>query len=121
MNTQNTRVWLITGSSTGFGRILVEQLLAKGETVVATARKPEHLQDLVAQYPDRAIAFPLDVTQPEQVREAVNHAIATFGRIDVLVNNAGYGMMGAIEEVTDADDVAIKTAYDGVVVGAIGG
>jgi NAD(P)-dependent dehydrogenase (short-subunit alcohol dehydrogenase family) len=101
MATQSTKVWFITGSSTGFGRILVEQLLAKGEMVVATARKPEQLQDLVAQYPERAIALPLDVTQPEQVREAVNRAIAMFGRIDVLVNNAGYGLIGALEEVSE--------------------
>jgi NADP-dependent 3-hydroxy acid dehydrogenase YdfG len=103
MNIQNTRVWFITGSSTGFSRILAKQLLAKGETVVATARKPEQLQDLVVQYPDRAIARSVDVTHPHQVSAAVDQAIATFGRIDVLVNNAGYGMMGAIEKVTDTE------------------
>jgi NAD(P)-dependent dehydrogenase (short-subunit alcohol dehydrogenase family) len=116
MVTQNARTWLITGSSTGFGRILTEQLLAKGETVIATARKPEQLQDLVAQYPNRAIALALDVTKPEQVREAVNQAIETFGRIDVLVNNAGYGMMGAVEEVTDAE---VRQQYDTNVFGAL--
>jgi NAD(P)-dependent dehydrogenase (short-subunit alcohol dehydrogenase family) len=116
MNTQNTRVWLITGSSTGFGRLLAEQLLAKGESVVATARKPEQLQDLVAQYPDRAIALSVDVTNLQQVRAAVDHAIAAFGRIDVLVNNAGYGMMGAIEEVTDAE---VRQQYETNVFGAL--
>jgi NADP-dependent 3-hydroxy acid dehydrogenase YdfG len=115
-NTQNTQVWFITGSSTGFGRILAEQLLAAGKTVVATARKPEQLQDLVTQYPDHAIALPLDVTNPQQVRAAVNQAIATFERIDVLVNNAGYGMMGAVEEVTDAE---VRQQYETNVFGAL--
>ena len=71
---------------------------------------------MIAQYPDRAIAIPLDVTQPEQVREAVNRAIAMFGRIDVLVNNAGYGMMGAVEEVTDAE---VRQQYETNVFGAL--
>jgi NAD(P)-dependent dehydrogenase (short-subunit alcohol dehydrogenase family) len=116
MSTQNTKVWFITGSSTGFGRILAEQLLAKGERVVATARKTEQLKDLVDRYPDRAIALPVDVTNPQQVRAAVDHAIATFGRIDVLVNNAGYGMMGAVEEVTDAE---VRQQYETNVFGAL--
>jgi NADP-dependent 3-hydroxy acid dehydrogenase YdfG len=116
MNTQNTKVWFITGSSTGFGRILAEQLLAKGETVVATARRPEQLQYLVAQYPERAIALSVDVTNPQQVRDAVDQAIATYGRIDVLVNNAGYGMMGAVEEVTDAQ---VRQQYETNVFGAL--
>jgi NADP-dependent 3-hydroxy acid dehydrogenase YdfG len=81
MSTQNTKVWFITGSSTGFGRILAEQLLAKGETVVTTARRPEQLQDLVAQYPDRAIALSVDVTNPQQVRAAVDQAIAMANSI----------------------------------------
>ncbi len=116
MNTQTKRVWLITGSSTGFGRILAEQLLAKGETVVATARKPAQVEDLVSQYPDRAIALSLDVTNSQQVRAAVDQAIATYGRIDVLVNNAGYGMMGAIEEVTDDQ---VRQQYETNVFGAL--
>jgi NAD(P)-dependent dehydrogenase (short-subunit alcohol dehydrogenase family) len=98
----NTKVWLITGSSTGFGRVLAEQLLATGDIVVATARKPEQLEALIAQYPDRALALALDITQPEQAQDVVNQAIATFGQIDVLVNNAGYGLIGALEEVSEA-------------------
>jgi NADP-dependent 3-hydroxy acid dehydrogenase YdfG len=101
MNTQNTKVWLITGSSTGFGRILTQQLLEKGDRVLATARKPEQLEDLASNYSDRVLTVKLDVTKPSEVQEAVNKAIETFGRIDVLVNNAGYGTMGAIEEVSD--------------------
>ncbi len=116
MTTQNKRVWFITGSSTGFGRILAEQVLAKGDMVVATARKPEQLQALIDQYPQQAIALPLDVTQPDQVREAVNRAIATYERIDVLVNNAGYGAMGAFEEVTDAE---VRQQYETNVFGAL--
>ncbi|MEO0835995.1 MAG: oxidoreductase [Cyanobacteria bacterium J06642_3] len=110
------KVWFITGSSTGFGRILAEQLLAKGETVVATARKPEQLEDLVSSYSDRALAVRLDVTKPEEVREAVKQAIAAFGRIDVLVNNAGFGTMGAVEEVTNAE---VRQQYETNVFGAL--
>lgn len=116
MTTQNGRVWFITGSSTGFGRILAEQVLAQGDMVVATARKPEQLQALIEQYPQQAIALPLDVTQPDQVREAVNRAITTYGQIDVLVNNAGYGTMGAVEEVTDAE---VRQQYETNVFGAL--
>lgn len=110
------KVWFITGCSTGFGRVLAEELLAKGETVVATARKPEQLKDLVAQFPDRAIALALDVTVPAQVRAAVEQAIKTFGRIDVLVNNAGYGLIGALEEPTDEQ---IRRQFEVNVFGAL--
>lgn len=116
MTTQSKKVWFITGSSTGFGRLLAEQLLNNGETVAATARKPEQLVDLAEQYPSQVITLPLDVTKPEQVRDAVNHTISTFGQIDVLVNNAGYGMMGAIEEVTDAE---VRKQYETNVFGAL--
>lgn len=116
MTTQSKKVWFITGSSTGFGRLLAEKLLRKGETVAATARKPEQLADLAEQYPSQVIALPLDVTNPEQVRDAVNRTISTFGRIDVLVNNAGYGMMGAIEEVTDTE---VRKQYETNVFGAL--
>lgn len=116
MNLQNTKVWFITGSSTGFGRILTQQLLERGETVVATARKPEKLDYLVTTYPDRVLAVRLDVTKPQEVREAVNKAIKTFGRIDILINNAGYGMMGAVEEVTDAE---VRQQYETNVFGAL--
>jgi len=97
------RVWFITGASTGFGRILAEQLLAKGDKVVATARKPEQIADLRERYPDTASTLPLDVTSDTAVEAAVTAAIETFGHIDVLVNNAGYGLAGAIEEATEAE------------------
>ena len=101
MNTQNSKVWLITGSSTGFGRTLAETVLQQGDIVIVTARKPEQLQDLIAQYPATALALKLDVTDKAEIETAIEKAIAKFGRIDILVNNAGYGLIGALEEVSD--------------------
>ena len=98
---QETRVWFITGCSSGFGRALAETVLDLGETVVLTARNPQQVEDLAASFPDRTLAVQLDVTKPEEVKEAVKQAIASFGRIDVLVNNAGYEIAGVIEEVSD--------------------
>ncbi|MEM8830903.1 MAG: SDR family oxidoreductase [Cyanobacteria bacterium P01_G01_bin.19] len=101
MNTQNSKVWLITGSSTGFGRTLAETVLQQGDKVIATARKPEQLQELISQYPETALALKLDVTDKEEIKNTVDKAVAKLGRIDVLVNNAGYGLIGALEEVSD--------------------
>jgi len=92
------RVWLITGSSAGFGREIAEAALRHGDSVVATARRPETLDDLVAAAPDRVLAAPLDVTRDDQIEAAVAAALERFGRIDVLVNNAGNGSVGAVEE-----------------------
>lgn len=91
-------VWLITGCSTGFGRELARVLLDRGARVVATARTPETLESLVAGHGDRALALRLDVTDPAQIAEAVGAAEAHFGRVDVLVNNAGIGYFAAVEE-----------------------
>ena len=102
--TSPERVWLITGSSSGFGRHLAEAALAHGDRVVATARRPETLDELVATAPDRALAVALDVTDPAQIDAAVAAALDRFGRIDVLVNNAGNGSVGAVEEI-DLDDL----------------
>jgi NAD(P)-dependent dehydrogenase (short-subunit alcohol dehydrogenase family) len=96
------RTWLITGCSTGFGRALAQELLARGERVVATARNPVTVADLAAAHGERALALQLDVTRPEDVAQAVAAARARFGAIDVLVNNAGYGEMGVVED-TDID------------------
>lgn len=98
---QNSRVWLITGSSSGFGRAIAQAVLDRGEKVVVTARNPQQVEDIQTKHPDRALAVQLDVTKPEQIKAAVEQAIAKFGRIDVLVNNAGYGAMGALEELSD--------------------
>jgi len=98
-----TKVWLITGTSKGLGRALAETVLEQGDTVVLTARNPELIQDLAASFPENTLAVQLDVTKPEEIQAAVKQATAKFGRIDVLVNNAGYGILGAIEEVSNAE------------------
>lgn len=108
------RTWLITGCSTGFGRVLAELLLAGGERVVVTARKPETLATLIAAHPGRALALKLDVTLPEDVEAAVGAARARFGTIDVLVNNAGYGQLGAVENSPlDGARAMMETNYFG--------
>ncbi|RFB81522.1 oxidoreductase [Methylovirgula sp. 4M-Z18] len=96
-------VWLITGCSTGLGRALARQVLKSGYRVVLSARDPATLDDIVSEFGDTAHAVELDVTKPDQVKTAVAAAEARFGGIDVLVNNAGYGYIGAIEEGEDAD------------------
>ena len=96
-----SKVWFITGCSTGFGRNLAQEALAKGDKVAVTARNPNDVKDLSDKYPDTAFAVALDVTKPEQVKDAVGKAVEKFGRIDVLVNNAGIGYFGAIEESED--------------------
>lgn len=98
-----TPVWFITGSSTGLGRALVEVLLEKGYRVSATARKPSDLDTLKQKYAKQILCPQLDVTNQEQVRTSVQQTLDHFGRIDVLVNNAGYGLIGGVEEVTDEE------------------
>ncbi len=95
-----SKVWFITGSSKGFGRIWTEGALARGDRVVATARDPKTLDDLVARYPKTVLPLGLDVTREEAVKAAVDQAHAHFGRLDVVVNNAGFGLFGTVEEVT---------------------
>jgi NAD(P)-dependent dehydrogenase (short-subunit alcohol dehydrogenase family) len=97
---QAGKVWFITGASSGFGRLLTEYLLSLGANVVATARRPDTLTDLTTKYAANIQILPLDVTKPAQVDAAVKDALARFGHIDVLVNNAGYGLTGALEEVS---------------------
>jgi len=99
--TAEGRVWLITGTSAGFGRAIAEAALAAGDTVIATARKPEALDDLAAAYPGRAVPVALDVTDPARITDVVAEALLWYGRIDVLVNNAGRGHLGAVEETSD--------------------
>ncbi|WP_419700023.1 oxidoreductase [Mucilaginibacter sp. NFX135] len=96
-----TKIWFITGSSRGLGRSLTEAVLAKGDKVAATARKPEQLKDLADKYPGQLLPVQLDVTNKAQIIAAVAGTIAHFGRIDVLVNNAGFGIIGAAEAFTD--------------------
>src|SRR5258708_23681713 len=117
MSTSPTsRVWLITGSSRGFGRRLAEAVLEHGDRLVATARHPEQLSDLVTRYGEQVRAVTLDVTDAEQARAAVAAAVEVFGRLDVVVNNAGYGYMAAIEDANEADVRAqIETDVWGVI------
>jgi NAD(P)-dependent dehydrogenase (short-subunit alcohol dehydrogenase family) len=100
---QTGKAWFITGASTGFGRLLAEEVLKAGGKVIATARNLDSVAALEEQYPQTAKALALDVTNAGQVESVVTEAIAKFGRVDVLVNNAGYGVAGAIEEVSEAE------------------
>lgn len=96
-----SNTWFITGTSTGLGRELTEQLLASGDTVAATLRQPSALDDLKAQYGDQLWTAPLDVTDTPSVRRVVDQAFTELGQIDVIVNNAGYALFGAAEELSD--------------------
>jgi NAD(P)-dependent dehydrogenase (short-subunit alcohol dehydrogenase family) len=108
--------WLITGCSTGLGRALAEAVIAAGHNAVVTARDVTNVADLADTAPERALAVPLDVTDPAQVASAVQRAQERFGRIDVLVNNAGYGYRAAVEEGDDADVRALfETHFFGTV------
>jgi NAD(P)-dependent dehydrogenase (short-subunit alcohol dehydrogenase family) len=98
MPKQVNDVWFITGCSTGFGRELAKLVLDRGYRAVVTARDPDKIQDLIANHQGRALALKLDVTNAAEADDTVKTAEATFGGIDVLVNNAGYGYLGAIEE-----------------------
>ena len=102
MNDQNGRVWFITGASTGFGRSLAHLVLARGDRLVATARSVERL-DAELKEGDRVLGLAFDVGDEAACKKAVDEALARFGRIDVLVNNAGHGMIGAVEEVSDEE------------------
>ncbi|MFZ0873440.1 MAG: SDR family NAD(P)-dependent oxidoreductase, partial [Pseudonocardiaceae bacterium] len=96
-----TKTWLITGSSRGFGRELAKAVLNSGDRVIATARRPEQLDDLVREYGDRVRAVALDVTNAAAARTAVQTALDEFGVLDVVVNNAGYANSSSIEETSD--------------------
>src|SRR5271154_3942701 len=98
-----SKVWFITGTSKGFGRVWAESALARGDRVTATARDVKTLAPLVERYGDQVAALSLDVTDKAAVEAAVAETIRRFGRLDVAVNNAGYGLFGAIEEVSEAE------------------
>jgi NAD(P)-dependent dehydrogenase (short-subunit alcohol dehydrogenase family) len=115
MNT-TVQTWFITGTSSGFGRAFAEHAIAQGHNVVATARRVEALADLVAQAPERVLALALDVDVAGAAEAAVGAAVARFGRIDVLVNNAGYGVVGALEETPDAE---LRALFDTNFFGAL--
>ncbi len=113
---QQKPVWLITGCSTGFGRELAKQLLVKGYNVVITARDTGKVKDLAAGHEAHTLALPLDVTDQAQVLRAVSQAEETFGGIDVLVNNAGFGYFSSIEE---GEAEKIRAQFDTNVFGLI--
>lgn len=100
-NSEYKKVWFITGTSAGIGRELAEAALEKGYRVAATARRPEVLRDLTEKYPETVLAVKLDVTNREDVADAVAKTLEKFGRIDTVVNNGGYGLLGALEEPGD--------------------
>jgi len=111
-----TRVWLITGSTRGLGRALAEAVLEAGHKLVATGRNPDKLQDLVALYGNQVRAITLDVTSEQAAARAVAEAIKTFGRLDVVANNAGYGDVCPIEDTSMAEFRAqIETNLFGVI------
>jgi NADP-dependent 3-hydroxy acid dehydrogenase YdfG len=110
------KVWFITGASRGFGRVWAEAALQRGDKVVATARQLASLADLTATYGANVLTLALDVTNPEQVKMAVAQAHAHFGRLDVVLNNAGYSLVGTIEEAS-LDE--IRAMYETNVYGAV--
>ena len=105
----DSRVWLITGASSGFGWALARHVLAQGERVIATARRLDALSELSREFPGQCRCLALDVSDPGQVRAVVSEAAAAFGRLDVIVNNAGYAVAGALEELS-AEEVAANFA-----------
>ena len=116
MANPETRVWLITGCSTGFGRELAKLALERGDSVVATARNPDTLTDIVSDFPGRAMALRLDVTDNQDIASAISRSKERFGRIDVLVNNAGYGYLAAIEE---GEDGPVRAMFETNVFGLV--
>src|SRR5690606_817447 len=114
---ENTvKVWLITGSSRGFGRIWTEAILKRGDMVAATARDPESIADFKQRYGNKVLTLKLDVTKPHQVASVVQTADAHFGKLDVILNNAGYSLVGTIEE---ANIASIRKLYETNVIGPV--
>ncbi|MER5353814.1 oxidoreductase [Kitasatospora sp. NPDC002551] len=101
--TGSGKVWLVTGATSGFGRAIAEAAVAAGDTVIGTARRPEALADLVAGHPDRVEAVGLDITDGARIDAVAADVLARYGRVDVLVNNAGRTQVGAFEETTDGE------------------
>ncbi len=99
----NNLVWMITGTSQGFGHELVWAALRRGDSVIATSRNPRKVAAAFPEAADRLLAIPMDLRDPAQIASVVQGGIARFGRIDVLVNNAGHGLIGAVEEASDAE------------------
>lgn len=112
----NEKVWFITGTSRGFGRIWTQAVLERGDKVVATARNIESIADLKAKYGSNVLTLELDVTKAEQVERVVRQAHAYFGRIDVVLNNAGYSLVSTIEEASAED---VRALYETNIFGSL--
>jgi NADP-dependent 3-hydroxy acid dehydrogenase YdfG len=115
-NEMNSKVWFITGASRGFGRVWAEAALERGDSVAATARNVDSLAGLKEKYNERVLTLALDVTKPGQVKTAVAEAHAYFGRLDIVLNNAGYSLVGTIEEASAED---VKAMYETNIFGAL--
>ena len=100
-NNKNSSVWFITGTSGGIGSELVREVLRRGDSVVATSRNPQKVADTFCAHKDQLLAVAVDLGNSDQITRAVQAGISRFGKIDVLVNNAGYGLLGAVEEAND--------------------
>ena len=114
MTSTTPKVWFITGASRGFGRVWTEAALERGDKVAATARNVEALADLVAKYGSNVLTIQLDVTNEEQVRAAIDTAHAHFGRLDVVMNNAGYSLIATIEEASAEE---VRALYETNIIG----
>lgn len=112
----SNKIWFITGASRGFGRIWADAALARGDKVAATARNVESIAELKEKYGDNVLTLALDVTRPEQVKIALEQAHAYFGRLDIVFNNAGYSLVGTIEEAS-ADN--IRALYETNIIGPV--
>ena len=110
------KVWFITGSSRGFGRVWTEAALHRGDKVVATARNVNSIADFKERYGTRVLTLPLDITKSSQVEEAVKTAHAYFGKLDIVINNAGYSLVGTVEEATMNE---IRALYETNVLGPV--
>ena len=115
-NQRNCKVWFITGASRGFGRVWAEAALERGDKVAATARSVDSLAGLKEKYGENVLILPLDVTRPGQAGTAVAQAHAHFGKLDIVLNNAGYSLVGTIEEASAED---VKAMYETNVFGAL--
>lgn len=113
---ETNKVWFITGASRGFGRVWAQAALQRGDKVVATARNPASIAALKEKYGKNVLTLELDVTKPEQVKTAVTQAHTHFGKLDIILNNAGYSLVGTIEEAS-ADDV--RAMYDTNIFGTL--
>jgi NAD(P)-dependent dehydrogenase (short-subunit alcohol dehydrogenase family) len=112
----STKVWFLTGSSRGFGRVWADAALKRGDKVAATARTVTSIADLKEKYGANVLTLELDVTQPDQVKTAVEQAHAHFGRLDIVLNNAGYPLVGMIEEASAND---VRALYETNIFGAL--